>query len=136
MRVPSIRALPPRIPRSSRCSDSFVAISISTNYIICCRQIEILAATKRQAPNLFMQLSFGFVYSLIRVFSWAKNLIEDIVMEQAIESKRLLSYIIAEWACSLKYEHLSPEAIQAAKLFCSIHRLCAGWSQQETQGSC
>src|SRR5437588_13015987 len=36
---------------------------------------------------------------------------------QPTESKRLLSYIIAEWACSLKYENLSPEAIQAAKLF-------------------
>src|SRR5205814_1947831 len=36
---------------------------------------------------------------------------------QPTESKRLLSYVIAEWACSLKYEHLSPEAIQAAKLF-------------------
>src|SRR5438128_3205057 len=42
----------------------------------------------------------------------------DIVMShQPTESKRLLSYVIAEWACSLKYEHLSPEAIQAAKLF-------------------
>ena len=33
------------------------------------------------------------------------------------ESKRLLSHTIAEWTCALKYEHLSPEAIQAAKLF-------------------
>ena len=37
--------------------------------------------------------------------------------KQNTESKRLLSYVIAEWACSLKYENLSPEAIQAAKLF-------------------
>lgn len=36
---------------------------------------------------------------------------------QPTESKRLLSYTIAEWACGLKYQHLSPEAIQAAKLF-------------------
>ena len=36
---------------------------------------------------------------------------------QATELKRLLSHVIAEWACALKYEHLSPEAIQAAKLF-------------------
>jgi hypothetical protein len=36
---------------------------------------------------------------------------------QATESKRLLSYIIAEWACALRYEHLSPEATQAAKFF-------------------
>src|SRR6202166_1636530 len=37
--------------------------------------------------------------------------------KQPTESKRLLSYTIAEWACALKYEHLSAEAIQAAKLF-------------------
>src|SRR4030095_11565236 len=36
---------------------------------------------------------------------------------QSTETKRLLSHIIADWACALKYEHLSPEAIQAAKLF-------------------
>src|SRR5216684_1717562 len=36
---------------------------------------------------------------------------------QPTESKRLLSHTIADWSCSLKYEHLSPEAIQAAKLF-------------------
>src|SRR5437016_8400917 len=36
---------------------------------------------------------------------------------KSTESKRLLSYVIAEWACGLKYEDLSPEAIQAAKLF-------------------
>src|SRR5438876_7828249 len=48
------------------------------------------------------------------------------------ESKRLLSYIIAEWACALKYEHLSPEAIQAAKLFWFDSIGCAlGGSQQD-----
>jgi 2-methylcitrate dehydratase len=56
----------------------------------------------------------------------------DNVMSQSTESKRLLSYIIAEWACSLKYEHLSPEAIQAAKLFWFDSIGCAlGGSQQE-----
>src|SRR5205807_7874897 len=51
---------------------------------------------------------------------------------QPTESKRLLSYIIAEWACSLKYEHLSPEAVQAAKLFWFDSIGCAlGGSQQE-----
>ena len=50
----------------------------------------------------------------------------------ATESKRLLSYTIAEWACALKYEHLSPEAIQAAKLFWFDSIGCAlGGSQQE-----
>ena len=51
---------------------------------------------------------------------------------QTTESKRLLSHIIAEWACSLKYEHLSPEAIQAAKLFWFDSIGCAlGGSQQD-----
>jgi 2-methylcitrate dehydratase len=48
------------------------------------------------------------------------------------ESKRLLSYTIADWACSLRYEHLSPEAIQAAKLFWFDSIGCAlGGSQQD-----
>src|SRR5256712_4917802 len=57
----------------------------------------------------------------------------DIVMShQPTESKRLLSHIIAEWACSLKYEHLSPAAIQAAKLFWFDSIGCAlGGSQQD-----
>src|SRR3954469_2521044 len=51
---------------------------------------------------------------------------------QSTESKRLLSYVIAEWACSLQYEHLSPKAIQAAKLFWFDSIGCAlGGSQQE-----
>jgi hypothetical protein len=51
---------------------------------------------------------------------------------QPTESKRLLSHVIAEWACALKYEHLSPEAIQAAKLFCFDAIGCAlGGSQQD-----
>jgi 2-methylcitrate dehydratase len=48
------------------------------------------------------------------------------------ESKHLLSHIIAEWACSLKYQHLSPAAIQAAKLFWFDSIGCAlGGSQQD-----
>jgi 2-methylcitrate dehydratase len=48
------------------------------------------------------------------------------------KSQRLLSHIIAEWACSLKYEHLSPAAIQAAKLFWFDSIGCAlGGSQQD-----
>ena len=51
---------------------------------------------------------------------------------QATESKRLLSHIIAEWACSLNYEHLSPAAIQSAKLFWFDSIGCAlGGSQQD-----
>lgn len=52
--------------------------------------------------------------------------------KQNTESKRLLSYDITEWACALKYEHLSLEAIQAAKLFWFDSIGCAlGGSQQE-----
>ena len=51
---------------------------------------------------------------------------------QSAESKPLLSHIIAEWACSLKYEHLSSKAIQAAKLFWFDSIGCAlGGSHQE-----
>jgi 2-methylcitrate dehydratase PrpD len=51
---------------------------------------------------------------------------------KSTDSKRLLSYVIAEWACALKYEHLSPEAIQAAKLFWFDSIGCAlGGSQQD-----
>src|ERR1041384_6437031 len=51
---------------------------------------------------------------------------------QPTDSKRLLSYTIAEWATALKYEHLSPEAIQAAKLFWFDSIGCAlGGSQQD-----
>src|SRR5712691_2345269 len=52
--------------------------------------------------------------------------------KQATESKKLLTYTIAEWACALKFEDLSPEAIQAAKLFWFDSIGCAlGGSQQE-----
>jgi len=52
--------------------------------------------------------------------------------KQATDSKKLLSYTIAEWACALKFEDLSPEAIQAAKLFWFDSIGCAlGGSQQE-----
>src|SRR6266849_1363600 len=52
--------------------------------------------------------------------------------KQATESKKLLSHTIAEWACALKYEDLSTEAIQAAKLFWFDSIGCAlGGSQQD-----
>src|SRR5205823_12268983 len=53
-------------------------------------------------------------------------------MSESTESKRLLSHVIAEWACALNYEDLSPKAIQAAKLFWFDSIGCAlGGSQQE-----
>src|SRR5947207_11711922 len=61
-----------------------------------------------------------------------RNQTENQMAKQKTESKRLLSYVIAEWACSLRYENLSPEAIQAAKLFWFDSIGCAlGGSQQE-----
>ena len=46
--------------------------------------------------------------------------------------KRLLSHVIAEWACALNYEDLSPAAIEAAKLFWFDSVGCAlGGSQQD-----
>src|SRR4051812_32509916 len=46
--------------------------------------------------------------------------------------KRYISHTLAEWACSLKYEHLSPASIQSAKLFWYDSLGCAlGGSQQE-----
>jgi 2-methylcitrate dehydratase len=47
-------------------------------------------------------------------------------------AKRYLSHDLAEWACGLKYEHLSPKAIEAAKLFWYDSMGCGlGGSQQE-----
>src|SRR3954465_3179773 len=47
-------------------------------------------------------------------------------------SKKYLSHALAEWACALRYEHLSDQAIQAAKLFWYDSLGCAlGGSQQE-----
>jgi hypothetical protein len=61
---------------------------------------------------------------------------KEIIMSQhPAESKRLLSHTIAEWACSLNYEHLSPAAIQAAKLFWFDTSGCApGGGQQDDAG--
>ncbi|PYK62542.1 MAG: hypothetical protein DME50_19160, partial [Verrucomicrobia bacterium] len=71
-------------------------------------------------------------FSVIRVFG-GHILIEETRMSRpTTESKHLLSHTIAEWACGLKYEDLSREAIQAAKLFWFDSIGCAlGGSQQE-----
>jgi hypothetical protein len=39
------------------------------------------------------------------------------MLDHSIESKRLLSHTIAEWAFALKYDDLSPEAIQTLSRF-------------------
>jgi len=47
-------------------------------------------------------------------------------------NKKYVSHSLAEWACSLKYEHLSPAAVERAKLFWYDSMGCAlGGSQQE-----
>src|SRR5262245_4355484 len=47
-------------------------------------------------------------------------------------NKKYLSHSLAEWACGLRYEHLSPTAIERAKLFWYDSMGCAlGGSQQE-----
>ena len=50
----------------------------------------------------------------------------------ATESRKYLSHTLAEWACALRYEHLSPLAIEKAKLFWYDSLGCGlGGSQQE-----
>src|SRR5438477_11059 len=57
---------------------------------------------------------------------------EIIMSQNPTESKYLLSHVIARWACALKYEDLSPAAIEAAKLFWFDSVGCAlGGSQQD-----
>ncbi len=47
-------------------------------------------------------------------------------------NKKYLSHTLAEWACGLRYEHLSDKSIEAAKLFWFDSLGCAlGGSQQE-----
>src|SRR5689334_17984731 len=50
----------------------------------------------------------------------------------ATPAKKYLSHTLAEWACALRYEDLSAQAIQSAKLFWYDSLGCAlGGSQQE-----
>ena len=50
----------------------------------------------------------------------------------ASPAKKYLSHDLAEWACALRYEHISPKAIEAAKLFWYDSLGCAlGGSGQE-----
>jgi 2-methylcitrate dehydratase len=51
---------------------------------------------------------------------------------KADQQKRYISHTLAEWACALRYESLSPEAIRKAKLFWFDSMGCAlGGSRQE-----
>jgi hypothetical protein len=63
---------------------------------------------------------------------------EEITMlDRPTQSKRLLSHTIAEGAYSRRYEHLSPEAIQATKLLSFDSIGCAlGGSQQDDAKIC
>src|SRR2546430_5902937 len=92
---------------------------MSNEALICLRSIRACRAVVRLLPDE----GGCFV---------GKNQTENQMAKQNTDSKRLLSYVIAEWACALKYEHLSPEAIQAAKLFWFDSIGCAlGGSQQD-----
>jgi 2-methylcitrate dehydratase len=72
----------------------------------------------------------GLAFATARGYEQGK--IDIFMAQRPTESKRLLSHAIAEWACSLKYEQLSPDGIQAAKLFWFDSIGCAlGGSQQE-----
>ena len=47
-------------------------------------------------------------------------------------NKKYVSHALAEWACGLRFEHLSPAAVERAKLFWYDSMGCAlGGSQQE-----
>jgi 2-methylcitrate dehydratase len=49
-----------------------------------------------------------------------------------VENRKYLSHTLAEWSCALQYEHLSPAAIEKAKLFWYDSLGCGlGGSQQE-----
>jgi 2-methylcitrate dehydratase len=49
-----------------------------------------------------------------------------------VENRKYLSHTLAEWACALKYEHLSPAAVEKAKLFWYDSLGCGlGGSRQE-----
>ncbi|MBX7103588.1 MAG: MmgE/PrpD family protein [Gemmataceae bacterium] len=53
-------------------------------------------------------------------------------MAHAAESRRYLSHALAEWACGLRYEHLSAAAIEKARLFWYDSLGCAlGGSRQD-----
>lgn len=53
----------------------------------------------------------------------------------AFKTNGFISYDLAKWVCALRYEDLSPEAINAAKLFWYDSLGCAlGGSQQEDAG--
>ena len=54
------------------------------------------------------------------------------MLDRPTQSKRLLSHMIAKGAYSRRYEHFSPEAIQATKLLSFDSIGCAlGGSQQD-----
>src|SRR5256885_6659496 len=72
--------------------------------------------------------------SPMRHSAWARRPChgEDMASKGSTEHKKYLSHSLADWACALKYEHLSPQSIQSAKLSWFDSVGCAlGGSQQE-----
>src|SRR2546430_9594984 len=92
-----------------------------------------IAPTAKQIILLaIILIPFRRLENLNEPIKFINGKIDVVMSHQPTESKRLLSYLIADWACALKYEHLSPEAIQAAKLFWFDSIGCAlGGSQQD-----
>src|SRR5437588_5026453 len=94
-----------------------------------------IAATAKQIILLALILSpfrLARLENLNGPIKFINGKIDIVMAKQATESKKLLTYTIAEWACALKFEDLSPEAIQAAKLFWFDSIGCAlGGSQQD-----
>src|SRR5213596_1467284 len=99
--------------------------AVAANIAPTAKQIILLAL-------ILIPLRFARLENLNGPIKFINGKIDIVMASQPTESKRLLSYTIAEWACALKYEHLSPSAIQAAKLFWFDSIGCAlGGSQQE-----
>src|SRR6267378_305884 len=114
----------PSGPRTSRTMIvSSAAAAVAANIAPIAKQIILFA---------LILIPFRRLENLDGPIKFINGKIDIVMAKQATESKKLLTYTIAEWACGLKFEDLSPEAIQAAKLFWFDSIGCAlGGSQQE-----
>src|SRR2546421_10786295 len=102
---------------------SSAAAAVAANTAPTAKQIILFA---------FILIPFRRLENLNGPIKFVNGKIDIVMAKQATESKKLLTYTIAEWACALKFADLSPEAIQAAKLFWFDSIGCAlGGSQQD-----
>src|SRR3989440_8250868 len=107
-----------------------LTMTVSSAYAVVATNI---AATAKQIILFALILiPFRRLENLNEPIKFINGKIDIVMAKQATESKKLLTSTIAEWACALKFEDLSAEAIQAAKLFWFDSIGCAlGGSQQE-----